>query len=354
MKTKLIYVLTCASEATYIEQALMSVYSARYWNPNAHIVLMVDDKTDALLAGKRGEILKYISEKVVVPFADDSLTPMYRSRWIKTKVRELVEGDILFVDSDTICCRSLEEIEDFTCEIGAVGDNNTTFAKDISRQGTINQVAPICDITKEEYYFSSGVIYSKDTNNVHKLFALWHKYWKQGVESGIRIDQPALAKANMEMKHIIEPIDNVYNNVLYTQNVDLYESAILHIPNYQQTTVLFRPESLQIIRELGIAPWLADAIQHIHSTYLPYDYAIKFSTKAERRKWIQGVAYAAKLQKEKLKVSYDKWDLRVGIEPIIKMLFSYRLYEIGAFVWMEYQRMRLRKKADLRPNICAI
>lgn len=354
MKTKLVYVLTCAPEATYIEQALMSVYSARYWNKDAHIVLMVDDKTDALLTGKRGNILNYISEKIVVPFEDETLTPMYRSRWIKTQVRELVKGDLLFVDSDTVCCRSISEIDDFTCEVGAAGDNNTVFKNDVGRKGTIQQASPVCDLTNEEYYFSSGVIYCKDTERTHKLFSLWHQYWKDGVEKGIKIDQPALAKANIEMEHIIEPIDNVYNNVLYTQNADLYRSAIMHIPNYQQTTILFRPESLQIIREQGMTPWLEEAIIRIHDTYLPYDYAIKHSTIGQRIRWIKGVAYAAKLQKERLRVSYDAWDMRAGIGKFVKKLFNCRLYRVGAFLWMEYQRMRLARKTDLRPNICSL
>ena len=120
MRTKLVYVLTCAPEATYIEQALMAVWSARHWNPDAHIVLMVDDKTDALLTGKRGELLNYITEKIVVPFEDKLSSPMYRSRWIKTQVRQMIDGDFLFVDSDTICQRSLSEIDSFECEAGAV------------------------------------------------------------------------------------------------------------------------------------------------------------------------------------------------------------------------------------------
>lgn len=54
MKTKLVYVLTCAPDKNYIEQAHMAIWSARYHNPDATIVLIVDDKTDALLTGKRG------------------------------------------------------------------------------------------------------------------------------------------------------------------------------------------------------------------------------------------------------------------------------------------------------------
>ena len=80
MKTRLVYVLTCAPEGCFIEQALLAIWSARYHNPSAHIILIVDDKTDGLITGGRNELLKYISEKTVIPFDDDK--PMvYRSYW---------------------------------------------------------------------------------------------------------------------------------------------------------------------------------------------------------------------------------------------------------------------------------
>ena len=354
MKTKLVYVLTCAPEATYIEQALMAVFSARHWNPDAHIVLMVDDKTDALLTGKRGEILNYISEKIVVPFEDESLTPMFRSRWIKTQVRQLIKGDFLFVDSDTICCRSIGEIDDFECEVGAVGDNNTTFMNDVGRQGTINHAALICDLSNEEFYFSSGVIYCKDTEKTHRFFVLWHQYWKDGVVSGIQIDQPALAKANMEMKHVIEPIDDVYNCVLYTQHARLEEAAILHIPNYQQSTMLFGNKSLSLVKEQGIAPWVKDMILHIHATYLPYDYAIKYSTLAQRRKWCEDIAHMVSLYGNHIDETYVDWHMHVSIERFLKRLFHLHMYRLGILLWLLVKRMRLSKKVNVRPNICAI
>ena len=120
MTTKLVYVLTCAPEKHYIEQALIAVFSARYWNPNAHIVLLVDDLTDQLFVGKRAQILDFLTEKIVVPFEDATLSPMYRSRWIKTSVRQLVKGDFMFVDCDTVVCKSLSDIDTFDCEVGAV------------------------------------------------------------------------------------------------------------------------------------------------------------------------------------------------------------------------------------------
>lgn len=352
MKTKLVYVLTCAPEATYIEQALMAIWSARYHNPDAHIVLIVDDKTDVLLTGKRAEILNYISEKIVIPFEDESLTPMYRSRWIKTQVRELISGDFLFVDSDTICCRNLKEIDNFTCEIGAAADNNVLFTEDAFRDNTIQQAAPICDLSNEQYYFSSGVLFCQDTPAVHELFVLWHKYWRDGVDKGINIDQPAFAKANIEMGHIIQPIDDVYNCVLYTQNSYLADAVILHVSRFPQMSFLFKPNVLALIREKGITPWLSDLILHVHSTYLPYDYSIKHSSCAVRRGWVKDIAYAAKLYYRYIDTSFDEWSFKSGIAPFVKRCYQLHCFRLGSWIWLEYKRFQLRNKNNLRANIC--
>lgn len=354
MKTKLVYVLTCAPEATYIEQALMAVWSARYHNPDAHIVLMVDDKTDKLLTGNRGEINNYISEKIVLPFEDESLTPMYRSRWIKTQVRQMIEGDFLFIDCDTICCRSLAEVDAFDYEVAAVGDNNTPFQEDIYKNGTIENVLRIgCDISMEKYYFSSGVVYCKDTKNVHRLYELWHRYWLEGTEVGVNIDQPAFAKANIELGHIITSIDDCYNCVLYTQTYKLPEAAILHISNFKQTSVLFKKNVLQLIREIGITPWVAEMIKHIHGTYLPFDYAIKHSTCSQRVGWIRENAFVLNLYGTHISAKYEDWVFAVSIEPLMKLLFKINAYRTGMVLWMIWKRMSVIRKDSLRSNICA-
>ena len=161
MKTKLVYVLTCAPEATYIEQALISIWSARYHNPDAHIVLLVDDKTNDLLVGKRAEVLEYVTEKVVIPFEDANATMMYRSRWIKTQVRQLVKGDFMFVDCDTVVNKSLEEIDGVEAEAAAVPESNlpiADFHPSLYESMEENAKKIGWNIAGEEYYYSSGLI----------------------------------------------------------------------------------------------------------------------------------------------------------------------------------------------------
>lgn len=353
MKTKLVYVLTCAPEATYIEQALMAVWSARHWNPDAHIVLLTDNLTNDLLVGKRGELQNYISEKIVVPFEDENATMMYRSRWIKTSVRQLIQGDFLFIDCDTICCRNLSSIDDFTCEIGAVGDNNTPFQLDKFKKDTEKIVLKVnCDISREQYYFSSGVVYCKDTDNTHKFYAMWHQYWKNGVaDAKVNIDQPSFAKANIELNHIIMSLPNEYNNVIYTQNPTIPDSYILHACGHGP--FIFFKSSLKYLKDNGLSSWICDRILNVHSTYLPFDYYIKHSSIIERAKWIievpKSICYYYKYCNKK----FDEWELKISTKSMVLFLFKVHCYHVGFALWLLSRRISLKNK-KISPNICTI
>lgn len=355
MKTKLVYVLTCAPEATYIEQALMSVYSARHYNPDATIVLMVDDKTDALLIEKRAEILNYISEKVVVSFDDESLTPMYRSRWIKTKVRELIKGDFLFIDSDTIIQRSLADIDTFECEVGAVLESHLTvceFNDSLLRSARNANEQIGVDVDTEQLYYSSGVLLVKDTKKTHKLYELWHQYWKEGNEIGLKIDQPSLAKANREVGHIINRIPDTYNCILFTRPIFIREAHILHIAAYLNPSFLFAERVLNYVKENGIAnEWLQKMILHPCATIMPFDYMIKHSTCKERRIWSNALVDAWKGYGENIDANYSdipsdlhllKRDVRLLKTGFAKLAFRLHLAEM---------KLRLMRK-KIKSNYC--
>lgn len=358
MKTKLVYVLTCAPEATYIEQALMSVYSARHYNPDAHIVLMVDDKTDALLTGKRGEILNYISENIVVPFDDETLTPMYRSRWIKTQVRQLIKGDFLFVDCDTITQRPLADIDDFDCEVGAVFESHLPVSEfnDSLYRGAKELNAKIgVDIDAEKLYYSSGVLLVKDTRKTHKLYELWHRYWKEGNEIGLKIDQPSLAKANREVGHIIKQIPDTYNCIVFTRPTFVREAHILHIASYQNPSFLFTDRVLKYVRENGIGnEWLQKMIQNPCATMMPYDYNLKHSTCKERRLWRKELAEAWKGYGEVIDAMYADFPMPSRLRGMIIYMLKHRCVRLAISMSMLWQRIHLqRTKSIIKPNMCA-
>lgn len=355
MKTKLVYVLTCAPEATYIEQALMAVFSARHWNPDAHLVLIVDDKTDALLTGKRGEILNYISEKIVVPFEDESLTPMFRSRWIKTQVRQLINGDFLFVDSDTICQRPLSDIDNFDCEVGAVLESHlpvSEFCDALHRSAqNANEIIGV-DIDAEKLYYSSGVLLVKDTRKTHKLYELWHRYWKEGNDIGLKIDQPSLAKANRETGHIIQQIPDSYNCILFTRPPFVHGAHILHIAAYQNPSFLFTKQVLDYVRENGIGnKWLQKMILHPCATIMPFDYMIKHSTYKERRTWSKELAEAWKGYGEHIDANYADLSSDLHLFKRDTTLLRKGHASLAFRLHLVEMKLRLLRK-NIKPNYC--
>lgn len=354
MQTKLVYVLTCTLDATYIEQALISIWSARYHNPDAHIVLLVDDRTNELLAGKRAEVLEYLTEKVVVPFEDKNATMMYRSRWIKTSVRQLVDGDFLFIDCDTIINHSLDELDAFQCEVGAVCESNLPID-----QFCMPLYQPMCENAQkigwnpngEQYYFSSGVIYAKDTPATHQLFALWHQYWQEGIEKGINIDQPSLAKANIDCGHLIEHIDNKWNCIMFTYPRRANEANILHFAAYRNMSFLFSKRVLRYIKDNGLTEYIKEYITHPTNSYIPFDsefyhYGLKDYV-ARYRLLYRGIKDYA----QHIDATFEDYTSKNFVSKLLKS----KMYLLASMVMLfaKWKRIKFSEKYTYKENICS-
>ena len=354
MKTKLVYVLTCSEDEYYIEQALMSVFSARHWNPDAHIVLLVDDQTNCLLVGKRAEILNYVSEKIVVPFEDATLSPMYRSRWIKTSVRQLIKGDFLFVDCDTIVCKNLKEIDSFDCEIGCVWESHLLvedYCQSLHNKAVQmnSQIGVNIDIEKE--YFSSGVMFVKDTPRANKLYELWHCFWEESQSIGVQIDQPALAKANREMGHIIRRIPDVYNCILFTRNDFVEKAYILHVAAYKNPSYLFTERIYGVLKHQGLQDWIKEALLHPCDSMLPFDYSVRHSSIGKRLRWIRSISETASVIKKHLPEMIMDFPMQSVLKKTVVCLFSRGLFFSGACVWMMWKHLQVLGEESLKDNI---
>lgn len=355
MTTKLVYILTCAPESHYIEQALMAIWSARYHNPDAHIVLLTDDKTDLLLTGTRGELTKYVTEKIVVPFEDESLSMMYRSRWIKTSVRELIAGNFMFIDCDTLVCRSLSDVDSFECEVGAVLESHLLvedFGHGLRKAATEANRRIGVDLNAEKEYFSSGVLYVKDTPQTHSLYHLWHECWLESFQLGLPIDQPSLAKSNREVGHIVQKIPDTYNCILFTQNSFTDKAHILHIASFRNPCFLFTEEVFNLLKNEGLVGWVKECLLHPCDSFLPFDYVVRHSTRKERVNWRKSIASTSETIRENLPGLIDKFPMQSSMRGIVCWLFRHRFHKLGALVWMSWKRMQVLRKQGLKENIC--
>ena len=357
MKTKLVYVLTCSPKDFYIEQALMAVYSARYWNQDAHIVLIVDNLTNQFLSGKRSEILDYISEKIVITFEDDSLSMTYRSRYIKTSVREIINGDFLFIDSDTVTQKSLSDIDTFHCEVGAVLESHLRVEEFCDSLYDLHQERLLSigvDLSEERLYFSSGVLFVKDTPATHALYYKWFQYWNEGTKKGLFADQPALCKANQESKHIIEQIPDTYNCILFTQPPFTSSAFILHISSYRNPSFLFTKKVLHFIKENGLNnDWIRQSILNPCSTFLPFDYQLFHSTKAQRRKWKEELSVFFKGYRDYIDASFEDFPMSSRFRAVIIWFLQHGYIRFGIASWLSWSLAHLHlKNRVISDNIC--
>lgn len=359
MKTRLVYVLTCAPDKNYIEQALLSVYTARYHNPNATIVLIVDDLTDKLLVGTRGEILNYISQKIVVELQPD-LTMMDRSRWLKTSVRNLVQGDLLFIDSDTLITQSLENIDECKNSVAAVLESHLpikSFNKYI-----YDKVADLSskigwNIEDEDYYFSSGVIYVKDEPKNYELFDKWHLYWKEGREKGISIDQPSFAKANIHLNYPVKVIDGIWNCVMYTHVDFAYSSKILHFCSFRNMSYIFENQFLNKVKQQGVErnEFIKNSILNPYQTFVPFENVISNFKFSDYISMFRNFKSTAQLININLENNFDDFLGSNRIEEFVKSIFRRKYFTIGAIILTAYKfyKVKLNRKYRNVSNTCA-
>lgn len=227
MKTKIIYTLVSDESDYYYEQALMSLHSLRLHHPSlVVVVLVVDETTNNTLKGKREEIKKYVNNIVSVHVPDE-YDKKQSSRYLKTNLRQYVRGDYLFIDCDTVICKSLSEIDKIEASIAMVSDINgdlplkdETIIKRCETAGFGN--------LEGKPYFNSGVIYAKDTPEVHHFYEEWHNNWKVSVNKSIVFDQLALCKTNADNGYLINELPAIWNcQFKYTQGYKYLRNAII-------------------------------------------------------------------------------------------------------------------------------
>lgn len=207
---KLLYILVSSPRDFYYEQALLSVMSAKYRMPKVPITLLMDDATKKTLLNERKEIYDYIDEEFVVDF-DSSANAMYRSRYLKTTMRNVVQDDVLYVDVDTLWVAPLDE-KDFSCDVMGVPDGNVEFKDFVFYDNHMKLGEKLnFDYASVKYFFNGGVLYLKDSKIAHEFMNEWHSWWKYSCEHGVPTDQQSLNYVNFVKDGAISCLPNSYN-----------------------------------------------------------------------------------------------------------------------------------------------
>lgn len=283
MTPQIVYVLVANEKNLYLEEMWVSLYSLRLQSnaPNSggsyHVVVLVDEDTEKMVKA-RPELLKLIDELIVVP-TPEGYNAKQRSRQIKTTVREVVKGDYLFIDTDTVICKPLDSIASNLAPqtyIAAVPDGHQPLKDYPYSQTVYGKLKRIwgIDATDCEYWYNSGVMFVRDTPEAHEFYRQWNEEWIYSCfEKEDSQDQPALLKVNREKGFVIQNLPDIYNAQIGMSMKYFADAAIVHwwhmsfIPDQSYSPFL----SLQIYKDLKnancITPEIADQIINCKSSW---------------------------------------------------------------------------------------
>ena len=234
MNTKILYVLVSNNNDIFWEQTFVSITSLRRTNQHVSVSVLMDNVTHDSLVDVRGRLKNMIDEIIIVDLPI-KYTNKEKSRILKTNMRNYVDGDFLFIDSDTIVLSDLSDIDNVTYNISAVYERNRNSTEDFGRASYEEALIRFdCKLSASDEYFNSGVMLVKDNMKTRQFFSEWHNMWVKGKEIGIMFDQPSLGVINQKYNNFIKPLDGGWNcqgrfclNYIYTAKIFhyLYDSS---------------------------------------------------------------------------------------------------------------------------------
>ena len=270
-----VYVLSCSNSDYYYEQFLLSVTSLRFFNPNANIFLLIDEKTNHIL-NDRKQIYEPIISKTEIISTPVEYSQKEASRWIKTSIHHYVSGSYLFIDCDTVITQEL--IPDFSQDvhIGAVLDTHVTLDRHHLKENfqKEDKKAGFSSSLNSNVRFNGGLIYYSGDTKAQEYFEKWHSLWIEGRNKGCSQDMPSLNQANFDMGNIITELDGTWNCQISHNGLPyLNEAKIIHY--YATSLVSFTPayipasiDTLKSIKNTGsISPNVLKLLENPKSAF---------------------------------------------------------------------------------------
>lgn len=280
---KILYVLVSSDLDYYYEQALVSVTSLRYVKSNVFVTLLVDDKTDATLVGNRSKLKSLVDEYKVVSF-DSSVNSMERSRSLKTRMRNVIDGDFLYVDVDTVWCDSYDD-KVFTDDVMAVPDGHCSLSEHPLEYKIIETMKKLGFLADFCQHFNGGVLFLKDSILARNFSRKWNDLWHESCNQGIAIDQPSLNEANHRMGCIIKNLPGEYNaqigrclNYLASAKIIHYFATWNADESSESFYLLSKKTFLEEVKKNGVTENIMCAIRNPKGLFDKNTYILNYRT----------------------------------------------------------------------------
>ena len=233
MIPQIVYVLVANEKNLYLEEMWVSIFSLRRHHPEATVKVLVDMETKEYLS-RFPQLTSMIDETVVVQ-TPAGYNAKQRSRQIKTTIRNVLKGDYIFIDTDTVICKPLDGIVEDIAEmkdfkgIAAVREGHVTMKDTLfPPTGTVKRIFDI-DISESPLMTNSGVMFVADIPFTHEFYKRWNENWKRSCfEKGNSQDQPSLYATDCQYGYVIRELSGIYNAQVAMSLKYFADAVILH------------------------------------------------------------------------------------------------------------------------------
>lgn len=206
---RVVYVITSTGEDIYAVMTRISIASLRISNMNMTITIACDTETNLKIQHAGSELLNEVDDWIVVDTPSGEAE--FRNRFVKTSLRQHIEGPFVFLDSDILIRGDISSIFLINSDIAAARNHS----KKLLRDQIWAQDAEILALMKwdvGEEYLNGGVIFFNDTSMAEKLSEIWHELWLNSYgNNGSTRDQPALNMALASIKLDLHVLSDVFN-----------------------------------------------------------------------------------------------------------------------------------------------
>ena len=233
MIPQIVYVLVANEKNLYLEEMWVSIFSLRRHHPEATVKVLMDVETKEYLS-RFPQLTSMIDETVVVQ-TPAGYNAKQRSRQIKTTIRNVLKGDYIFIDTDTVICKPLDGIVEDIAEmkdfkgIAAVREGHVTMKDTLfPPTGTVKRIFDI-DISQSPLMTNSGVMFVADIPFTHEFYKRWNENWKRSCfEKGNSQDQPSLYATDCQYGYVIRELSGIYNAQVAMSLKYFADAVILH------------------------------------------------------------------------------------------------------------------------------
>jgi hypothetical protein len=204
------YALAMDHERLYVHLTTISAMCVRRIYPNSQITVLTDDVSLQNIGCELDHLATVGTRIRSIGRFDGSAR--LRSRFVKTQVRNVVDGDVLYLDADTAAVREFDGLLQCEAPLSAAIDRNR-----VDPQGGFPAWA-VPDFDRlgwrhpTRLYLNAGIILWRDCSEARALAKSWHENWLRYTTT---VDNPADQPAFNHSIDVlgIEPriMDDVFN-----------------------------------------------------------------------------------------------------------------------------------------------